>query len=477
MNLRSRLLTILRRQIVLILILIVCAVIWSIVFATASNDFLTSGIQPMRYSWNGNGQFDLFGLTITYEFEGYVDYDFYYLSWSEQFYNGHTPYTDSFNVFHYGGVDYDTPYFLPPLFLYLCVIGASLGPLGPGFLISVFGFATAYPVYCIAHYLSENKRIAEVAVATYLLNPLVLYHTTYKWMNPAPFVFFVMLAFYLLMKRRRFEGALAITMAVFFKQIALFFVLPLIAYLLRKPPEEANEDEKTIRDEKGDLVSDHLDLTSFAKVAIVVVVFAILLSLPYIIEFRNYFYYMLERPGAVLYEDVTSLPDLSKPITFTTLLILVGAPEGLSALVNLGIYYTLFLLPGVIAVLGLSLFEEKDDRNLRGYWRRIMYLTLLLVFWLHLFSPRGIYKYYLVAIIPFISILSTSRMITKEPREFNTSVWMIIIPFLFGLLILLPSRFVYLALLGLLMLLFILHKVVAAVVGTIETKLRAMKGS
>ncbi|MFW9815589.1 MAG: hypothetical protein ACFFEW_06650 [Candidatus Thorarchaeota archaeon] len=475
MEVRNRLLTLLRSHIVLILILIASFIVWTVVFSLAAQDFLVSGTRPFRYSWDGIGQFELFGWTINYEFEGYVDYDFYYLTWADQFLNGVIPYTDAFNQANFDGIDYNTPFFLPPLFLYLCVIGASMGPLGLGFLISVFGFITAFPVYGISKYLSKKKRIAEISVATYLLNPLVLFQTTYKWMNPAPFVFFTTLAFYLFMKQRRFEGTLAITTAIFFKQIAIFFALPLIAYLIKKPPKDVQEDNQAIRDGKGNLLSDYVDLRSFAKVIAVIGVFAVLLSLPYILDFRNYLYYMLERPGAVLYDDLTSLPDFGTPITFTALLILLGAPEGLSALFNVGIYYTLFLLPGVIGTLGLCLFEEKDDRNLKGYWRKIFYLTLLLVFWLHIFSPRGIYKYYLVAIIPLISILSSSSMMRSETTEVNASVSMIVNPFLIGLLILFPSRHVYLTLLVLMMLMYLLHKQLAEVNGMIGARIRLLR--
>jgi hypothetical protein len=452
------------------------AIVWTTVFSLASSSFLANGTQPMRSSWNGSGSFSFFGLTVNIEFEGWADYDYYYLSWADQFLNGVMPYTDAFDTFNFDGVDYDTPFFLPPLYLYLCSLGALMGPLGPGFLITILGFATAFPVYGIAKYLSENRRVGEIAAATYLLNPLILYHTAYQWLNPAPFVFFTILSFYLLMKQRRIEGTLAIVTAVFFKQIAIFFAIPLIAYLIRKPPSRDPYigDEPT-QDETGDLLRDPIDLKGFAKLAIIVLIYVLALSFPYILDPSNFLYYMTQAPGGTVYNSVTTLPQFNHPITFTVLFILFQSPEWLSEIVNQGVYYSVFLLPGVLGALGLSLIEQKDEQNLPGYWRRILFFTLILAFWVHIFSPRGIYKYYCVALMPFISILSSNRMMSDRPGKIKASLPMILIPMLVSLVILIPNRNVYLLLLILIMAAYLFQKDFSVVYGLIKIQRRRLK--
>ncbi len=455
---RVRLKSFVSENLIFLLILLAAAIVWIVVFNLGSSSFLSTGNPPHRSSWNGSGSLDIFGLTVYYEFEGWADYDFYYLSWADKFLNGFMPYTDEFNTSYFDGVDYVMPYFLPPLYLYLCSIGALLGPLGPGALISIFGYVTAFPVYGIATYLSDNSRVGEIAAATYLFNPLVLFHTTYKWMNPAPFVLFTILSFYLFMKQRKIEGTLAMVTAVLFKQIAVFFILPLIAYLLRRSPEDIAAEEKPPRDNKGNLLSDSIDLKGFLKISVIALVYIIAWSFPYILDTRNYLFYIFERPGGVLYDSVVTFPDSNQPITFTVLFILFGAPEWLSEMVNIGIFYTVFLLPGVLGAMGLSLFEEKDDRNLRGYWRRILYFTLILAFYVHIFSPRGIYKYYCIALIPFISIMSSGSMMSKSTGRIKASLPMILTPSVIGLIILLPNRNIYLLIIILIMLAYILQK-------------------
>ena len=121
-----------------ILILIIAAIVWSYVFSLAATDFITGSAQPLRSVWNGSESVDLFGFTIQLNFEGYLDYDYYYYSWGQQFLNGISPYTDAFNSIEIGESVYNTPYFLPPLYVYMCGLGAALpiDPFGIGLLIS-----------------------------------------------------------------------------------------------------------------------------------------------------------------------------------------------------------------------------------------------------------------------------------------------------------------------------------------------------
>ncbi|GAG67462.1 unnamed protein product, partial [marine sediment metagenome] len=200
-----------------------------------------------------------------------------------------------------------------------------------------------------------------------------------------------------------------------FKQTAFFLALPLIAYLLRKPPV----DDPVVTDDGLKPPGNGLDLRGFAKIAIQVLIFVIAVSLPFLSDISNYIFYIFQRPGGVLYTDVSVLPNASQPITITVLLISVNIiiqnlnaslgvaipeiPESIIQIVNLGNYYTVFLVLTMIPLLLLMLIHVKDDRNLRQYWSKMLFLTLLLMICLHLFSPRGIYKYYCVALIPFFT--------------------------------------------------------------------------
>jgi hypothetical protein len=431
-----RLRTFLRSNAVLIVIVLVSAAIWISVFRQAVSDYI------LMRTWNGSAQYNIFGFTVPIQFEGWADYGYYYQTWGNQFLGGYTPYT---NPFDYVTPDHYAPYFFPPLYVYLCALGNLLpfGSFGIAILICLFGFATAFPIHGISTYLSQNRHVGEIAVATYLLNPLILFHTTYDWLNPAPFVFFMMLSFYLLMKRRRLSGALAMATAALFKQTAFFLALPLIAYLIKASPSlgTVNSMDDNTKDADEQVPGDQLDVRGLLKLSIIVIAFAIALSLPYILDFGNYVYHIFLKPGTTLLKDVTVLPASNAPITLVVLFIVIGAPRVLTQFINLATAYSVFLLIGILIPFVPMLLEVKNDRDLPSYWRRMLFLTLLMLLSVHIFSPRGIYKYYCVALIPFFSILSCERIISRGVGRTPASLPMIINPLLITLIILMPSRF------------------------------------
>ncbi|NHI88708.1 MAG: hypothetical protein EAX87_04235 [Candidatus Thorarchaeota archaeon] len=460
----------LRSNTVLVAIVSVAAAVWIVVFCQAVSDYI------LMQTWTGTGQFNLFGFTVHVQFEGWADYTYYYRTWGNQFLSGYTPYT---NLFDYPTPDHYSPYFFPPLYVYLCALGNLLpfGPFGIAVLLCLFGFATAFPIYGIANYLSQNKHVGEIATATYLLNPLILFHVTYDWLNPAPFVFFMMLSFYLIMKQRRLSGTLAMVTAALFKQTAFFLALPLIAYLIRVPPskEIPNLEDAETKDADEMVPADQLDVRGFLKLSMIVIVFVVALSIPYILDFGNYAFHIFLKPGSVFLKDVTTLPPSNSPITFAVFLMVLGAPKVLIQLVNIATSYSLLLLIGVVFLFIPMLLEAKDDRNLPSYWRRMLFLTLLLMLTVHIFSPRGIYKYYLVALIPFFSILSCERMVSRGVGEISASLSMIINPLLITLIILMPSRLVYVGLLLMVLAAYVAHEPFGLIYSLIEEPLSHLR--
>ncbi len=463
-----------RQNFALIAILIAAAIVWIWIFSIAAIDFVSDGERPFRAVWNGMGQIEVFGYTINFNFEGWADHDYFYHSWAEQFLSGELPYTPEFDVIYIGSQTWNVPYFFPPLYLYICVIGELIQPdIGIGLVLCVFGFLTALPVYGIGVHLSGSKQVGELAAATYLFNPVVLYYIAFEWLNPAPFVFFAMLSFYLLMKDYRIAGAIAMTMSALCKQTAFFFALPLIAYLLRRPPRPNHEGAERVDDgdDVGERDDDKLDLTGFAKIAIVVLIYAGLVSFPYLLDPANYAFQIFQRAGATRLKDFTNVPAGNAPIPVAVIFVILGitvqgtpiewlAPgfQWLAQVTDLLTYYSIFLLLGLVLIFVLMLVEPKDDSSLRAYWRRLFYLSLLLMLWVHIFSPRGIYKYYTVVLIPFFSILSVSAMCKREAEEVTMSLPMLILPFILAIVIMIPDRNVYIVYLVLMALGYTLHK-------------------
>ncbi|NHJ13611.1 MAG: hypothetical protein EAX95_08030 [Candidatus Thorarchaeota archaeon] len=460
-----------KRNSLLIVILLAGAVVWVWVFNEAAIDFVTNGTRPFRAAWNGYGELDVFGYTIHLNFEGWADHDYFYHSWAEQFLSGELPYTTEFDTIIVNSNSFNVPYFFPPLYLYICVIGKIIHPdLGIGFIITLFGFITVFPVHGIAAFLSGNQHVGDTAAATYLFSPIVLYYTTFDWLNPAPFVFFAMLSFLLLMKDYRIAGAISMTMSAFFKQTAFFFALPLFAYLLRRPPKKSKQRDDKTPEEESENSDDKLDLLGFAKIAIVVIIYAGIASLPYILDPANYLYNILQRAGATRLRSFTELPASNSPITIAALFVVGGIQaqatpfepfvpllQWLAEATDLLNYYSILLMLGLIPILLLLLLEVKNDNNLRGYWRRLLYLTFLLMLCVHLFSPRGIYKYYTVVLAPFFSILSVSALCNRDSSKVRVSLPMLVNPFILALAIMIPDRNLYLLYLVLILFAYLLR--------------------
>ncbi|MHA2139909.1 MAG: hypothetical protein ACXADC_02295 [Candidatus Thorarchaeota archaeon] len=442
------------------IVLLIALVVWAWVFVQAATDFVTSTAWP-RTVWNGHGTIDIFGYSITFSYEGWADHDYFYHSWANQFLNGRMPYTPEFDSITVESTDYNVPYFFPPLYLYLCVIGKLIQPdLGIGLVLTAFGFITAFPIYGISTYLSGNRHVGVVAAATYLFSPIILYHTTFEWLNPAPFVFFSMLSFYLLMNNRRLSGALAMTTSALFKQTAFFFALPLIAFLLRRAPQSVTEDEPppSDEDERKRPEGDELDMKGFAGIVLAVGAYAAVFSMPYLLDPLNYASAIFTRAGSTYLDNLTSAPPNNYPITLTVLFIMFGAPEWLSEAINQMTFYSLGLVIALAPILVLMLIEVKDDRDLRAYWRRMLFLTLLLMLCVHILSPRGIYKYYTVALVPFFSILSTSSLCQRTSEKISVSFPMLVIPLFCSLAILVPNRNYYLFNIILILISYVLHR-------------------
>ncbi|MHA1772253.1 MAG: hypothetical protein ACTSYL_00850 [Candidatus Thorarchaeota archaeon] len=459
-DIRDRLTNLGREHFLFIMVMIGGALIWGLIFWRAASSF--AGTAPFRGVWNGSGTLPIFGYTVNFNFEGWVDYDYYYVDWADQFLRGLVPYTDQFNQVTFEGETYHTPYFFPPLYLYLCVIGRLLPvqPYGIGLLLTIFGYLTAIPVYGIARHLSDDPLVGVIAALSYLFNPLVLFYTAFQWLNPAPFTFFVMLGFYLLMKNHRIGGSLAIVTAVFFKQIAMFFGLPLLVILLKRAP--VSEPVEPPEGEKCP-PSDAIDGKGFLRMVVIIVIYALILSMPYILDPSNYLYYIFVRPGITKLDDLTVPSEFTVPVTIVIPFIVFNAPMWLRQFINLITYSAIAMIIGMVIIFGRMLLEVKDDRNLREYWRRLFYLMFLLLLWIHIWSPRGIYKYYLVAIVPFLSILSLSRMCTTQKGPVGVSLLMMILPLLWSIAILFTDRNLYILLLCGMLVVYVFHRHIAKV--------------
>ena len=440
----------------LILILLLGHWVWTMVFDTAVVHYLDLGSWKHKCGWLGNGNLNIFGFIFSFQLEGYSDYSFYYVHWGHNYLRGVLPYGPEFGIIEIDGIENENgAYMFPPFSALLYALGISLNAdnTGIGLIFAILGFLTAFPVYGIARNLSNNHRVGEAAALTYLLSPNVLYHVTYIWMNPAPFMFFFFAGFFMLLKNRKYIGTLLIVTAALFKQTAWFLGIPLITLLLIRPQASKSKDDgtKEVNDEekpkKRSIVpkwlTDSFNILTFLKGAIVAVLYAGAVMLPFYLAQPAMISHLALAAGGFPLESFTEPPHYGQPIRFQVLPVIAGMPE-LAQLLDWLIYSTFPLWIGVMTFAGLMLIELRQNERPKYYNRRILFLTMMMMLWVHIFGPRGVFKYYFVFFAPFFSIFSSASMVSSEEEEVSFSISMLIMPFLMSVLILFPNRLVYL---------------------------------
>jgi len=442
--------------------------VWTSVFNAAVVDYMNSQFWNSRGVWLGDGPIVLFGYTIHFQFEGYTDYSFFYVHWGYNMLNGVMPYNDAFGYLRMNGIiNRNGLYIFPPLYAYLYAAGMTLpvDDWGIGLLLAVFGYLTALPVYGIASDLSHNRHVGEAAALTYLLSPNVLYHTTFAWLNPSPFIFFFFAGFYMLVRGRRYTGTILIVTAALFKQTSWFLGIPLVVYLLfRSRPRKTDEGQRTkssgqlggsdslpsstrerILKPTGmvDRLLEVFDLGGFAKSTLVVVLFVLAVMFPFLLAQPNLLLHLSLAAGGFPLDSYTEPPGYGSPMRLQVLPVVAGV-EWLAQALDWLVYYGFLIAFGTVLFAGLMLLLPKELGHEKQYFRRILFLTMLMMLWVNLTGPRGVYKYYFTLFAPFFSIFSSVRMVNSQDDRVPFSFSMLWLPISLSLMILIPNRSIYL---------------------------------
>lgn len=468
----------------LFVILLVGLEVWAIVFNLAVTDYLDTAFWRSRGVWLGNDTVNLFGYSVSFQFEGYTDYSFYYVHWGHNMLNGVMPYDPNFGHIVLNGYANDNgAYIFPPFYAYLYAAGIALpfDDWGIGFLIAAFGYLTVFPVYGIARELSNSRRVGEVAALTYLLNPISLYYSAFAWLNPSPFVFFFFAGFYALLKGKKYTGTILIVCAALFKQTAWFLGIPLVVYLLVRPQKSPGEtdnssqvkNEAVASKKAGTLeaLQKYFDLRGFLWPAILVIAFVAAVFLPFIIATPGFLQNLALATGGFPLDSFTELPGYGSPMRFQVLPVAAGLPE-IAQFLDMIVFYGFLLTFGVMIFFGLMLLERRVDNRPVYYMRRLLLFTLLMMLWVHLMGPRGVYKYYFVLFAPFFSIFSSVKMVTSSEESVPFSYSMLWVPLALSLIIIIPQRTVYLFGVLLIFISYLLAEQIGAAWKVITTPLR-----
>lgn len=366
-----------------------------VIFHFAASGYLFYGHQPT------------FGMDYN-AIEPYSDFTYYYMTFVRLFLQGNMPYTDALWVPDGIQVHIYTPVFLyittgfsfiPSEVLYpdiqsaALALGRDLDFLRVGFSFVVFDLATCVVMYAIARKLTKNRMIPVVVLLVYALNPISIWWGNYLWLSTPIHTFFLTLGFYFMIRGDLRWAAFWVTVATMIKQTA-GLLLPVILFL-----EYGRSTKRAI--------------ISFGIMATVFLAF----SMPYLVLIpTNYLSAITAGTGPYWFFE--TLPAYTHPVPVSVLAFYLHEP--------LKLFFILLVYYGIPFAVFLALFwisaASLNQTSQSIYQKQLVTLALLLSLAMHLFLPRGIYKYYLIALLPFLILFGTILRGPLIPQTPTTSV-------------------------------------------------------
>ena len=331
----------------------------------------------------------IFGVGDHLVLEHFDDWAWYYDVFADRFLQGYLPYTPEL----YELVPGNQSYIYPPLFLYLLVAFRLIipGPYSIEAGIVLSDLATESAIFLAALRVTRNTARASLAATLYFANPIVLWWTDFCWFGTSLFTCLMTLSFLCLIEGRLNLASLLLALACMTKQVAAILV-PLLLILA------LNRGWRSL-------------LTTSAIMASV----ALLLSLPYLLIMpTTYLRYVLGPASPFLYLNM--MPPFNSPVQLFASFWFLPAPAR-----NIISYAVYTYIPLTIALLLIySPFLINPHTKPQKLRHQLVAGGLLLSLAFYTFFPRGIFKWYLVAIIPFLALAAACTPSTWLP---HTQPW------------------------------------------------------
>ncbi|MFX0106958.1 MAG: hypothetical protein ACFE7R_01610 [Candidatus Hodarchaeota archaeon] len=316
--------------------------------------------------------------------ELYNDYQFFYTDWVGDLLAGAPAYSDELWVYLY-----------PPLFIYtISALGFS-APWLPAVPIFALNIGTGALVYLITLNLSGDEKQSIAAMMLYFFNPFTLFYGSFMWLNPVPHVFFVTLAFYFALIDRTNLSLVTLGIATLYKQFTVIFFPLLVITLIKR---------------RTDLRGKHV-ITDFALYTVLYAAPVLLVSLPFLLTAPDlYLFRMISGNTGMTVEFLNTFhSELSYPINFNTFFLWIGGPTLFTySIAVLLSYYVILGLSGILVYGALARFRPsaaESSARIKELMTQVIFWAAIGVILIQLFYPRGAYKFYLLALTPFISIL------------------------------------------------------------------------
>lgn len=330
--------------------------------------------------------------------EPYSDYKFWYQGFAKQFiYDDWLPYIQQFedpskyrNIFEYILViilgNGQLNFIYPPFFFYSIIIPALIS-IDLVFLPLLL--ANLLLPFIIYKFLNNfyGKNIAEWGFITTTLCPLSIFYNGGLLLNTSYITLFFVLALYFISINRFTSATVFLAISFLFKQTAIFFIPPILAYIILKHKSSEN---------KIGFLSYTKSILKYTGILVAIILLG---SLPWIIITpKNYIEALLVNQSITFY-PVFINPWYNFPVHWYSFLIGLGAPYWLLYILGfLTFTFIGIILMEIIVLFLLFKWHHNDELN----WKKLIDVIIYVAFISHLFLPRGVYKYYFTFHVPLV---------------------------------------------------------------------------
>ncbi|MFX0183697.1 MAG: hypothetical protein ACFE95_11495 [Candidatus Hodarchaeota archaeon] len=311
--------------------------------------------------------------------EPYLDYKLSYKTFAEAFiYQDWVPYV----------LEVSDPilssYVYPPLFLYAISLPALLSTdlvFIPLLLADVLSPIVIYRFLDRSH----GKEVAHWGLVATALCPFSIFYNSGLLFNTSLVMLFFILSLYLIYIERFKWATVVLAVAFLFKQIVLFFIIPVLLFISLKSTEDTQALLPSLV-----LVGKHIIIflcTFFVG------------SLPWILIGPEEYLGTLFMGQQITFSPSFVAPAMTWPVHWYDFLIELNAPYWVIYIVGF-LNFTMFGLI-LVQLANICLLIRWYLKN-SLFWDNFLNLIVYNAVLNHLFLPRGVYKYYFTILVPLI---------------------------------------------------------------------------
>ncbi len=316
--------------------------------------------------------------------EHYDDWVWYYYPFATRFIEGYLPYTPEL----YEIVPGHQSYLYPPFFLY-SLVTFLLFPGSYSLVLGIvfFDLISGICLFLITYRISHSIFRASLAAVLYFLNPIALWWTDFLWFAEAVFTTFLIISILFLVEEQHPLASVFMALATMTKQVAVIFVPVIFIFAYRKNFRTLTQS-----------------LIVFCSIILVI-------SLPYLILMPfDYISTIIGPAGPPLYSGIMPPPNMPVPL-FASFWFL---PVTIRDFIAFIVYSYMPLIITLVLLYSLLLFSNASSS--RQFHYEFIGYALLISLAFYSFFPRGIFKWYTVAIVPFLVLATVIMPRVKSPQ-------------------------------------------------------------